>query len=53
MTDVFLGGKRPLGFGFWPLPDDDPGVAVRREEVRVVTRDGALVRGILWTPPTG
>jgi alpha-beta hydrolase superfamily lysophospholipase len=53
MTDVLLGEKRPLGFGFWPLPHDDPGVAVRREEVRVVTRDGALVRGILWTPPTG
>ena len=28
MTDIFLGGKRPFGFGFWPLPEDDPGVAV-------------------------
>jgi alpha-beta hydrolase superfamily lysophospholipase len=53
MSDVFLGEKRPLGFGFWPLREDHPGVAVRREEVRVVTRDGALVRGILWTPPVG
>jgi hypothetical protein len=53
MSDIFLGEKRPLGFGFWPLREDDPGVAVRREEIRVVTRDGALVRGVLWTPPVG
>jgi alpha-beta hydrolase superfamily lysophospholipase len=48
-----LGARRPLGFGFWPLPDDDPGVAIRREDVRLVTSDGALLRGILWTPPAG
>src|SRR5688572_6725601 len=48
-----LGSARPFGFGFWPLPEDDPGVAVRRESIRLVTPDNALVRGILWTPPAG
>lgn len=48
-----LGAKRPFGFGFWPLPEDAPKAAVRRDDVRIVTPDGALVRGILWTPPAG
>ena len=52
-TDPFLGGTRPFGLGFWPLPADDPGVAVQREAVRLVSPDGALVRGVLWTPPVG
>jgi alpha-beta hydrolase superfamily lysophospholipase len=51
--DVHLGGRRPFGHGFWPLAEDDPGVAVRRESIRLVSPDGALVRGLLWTPPQG
>ena len=51
MTDVFLGSARPAGLRYWPLTEDDPGVEIPREAVRIVTPDGALVRGLLWTPP--
>jgi pimeloyl-ACP methyl ester carboxylesterase len=54
VSDIFLGhGGQPLGHRFWPLPEDDPGVEIPREAVRIVTDDGALVRGIFWTPPNG
>ncbi|MEO7398804.1 MAG: hypothetical protein ABIW84_09590, partial [Ilumatobacteraceae bacterium] len=51
--DAHLGGQRPFGLSYWPLPEDDPGVAVQRESIRLVSPDGGLVRGILWTPPAG
>jgi pimeloyl-ACP methyl ester carboxylesterase len=53
VTDPFRGEARPNGLGFWPLADDDPGVEIPREPVRIVTSDGALVRGLFWTPPRG
>lgn len=49
MTDL-LSAPRPFGMSYWPLPEDRPEAAVDREEVRIVTADGALVRGVLWTP---
>lgn len=53
MLDAHLGGSRPFGLNYWPLPEDDPSVEVQRESIRLVSPDGALVRGILWTPPVG
>ncbi len=51
--DPHLGGQRPFGLNYWPLPQDDPGVEIQRESIRLVSPDGALVRGLLWTPPRG
>lgn len=39
--------------GYWPEPDAAPRVAPRREPVTMVSPDGAVCRGIWWTPPPG
>jgi pimeloyl-ACP methyl ester carboxylesterase len=53
MLDVHVGGARPFALNYWPMPEDDPGVEIPRESIRLVSPDGALVRGVLWTPPNG
>ena len=39
--------------GYWPDPADDPGATIGREPFTLVVPGGAVVRGILWTPPAG
>jgi len=51
--DAHLGGQRPFGLNYWPMAQDEPGVEIPRESIRLVSPDGALVRGVLWTPPNG
>lgn len=48
--DDILDTARPLGMSFWPLVEDKPDADLDREPIRVLTQDGALVRGVLWTP---
>jgi alpha-beta hydrolase superfamily lysophospholipase len=39
--------------GYWPEPVDEPSASIGREPVTAITPDGAVVRGILYTPPAG
>ncbi|TML92701.1 MAG: alpha/beta hydrolase [Actinobacteria bacterium] len=39
--------------GYWPDPADAPATTAGREPFTLMASGGAVVRGILWTPPTG
>ena len=39
--------------GYWPEVADEPAVEPRREALTLVAPDGAVIRGILWSPPSG
>ena len=38
--------------GYWPDPADDPATDPAIEPVVMASPDGAIVRGLLWTPPS-
>lgn len=43
---------RPF-LGYWPDPSAAPKVEPRREPLALVSPDGAVARGVWWTPPAG
>lgn len=45
--------ERQSFLGYWPEAADEPDVAVGREPLTLISPDGAVIRGILWTPPAG
>lgn len=44
--------SRPY-LGYWPDPDEAPAAEPQRDPVYVVSKGGAVVRGIFWTPANG
>jgi len=43
--------RRPF-VGYWPEPGDEPHTEPDREPIALVTPDGAVVRGVLWSAPS-
>jgi pimeloyl-ACP methyl ester carboxylesterase len=51
--EFVLGHGGPVVLGYWPEPGDDPKLPLGREPIVARSPDGAITRGIWWTPPAG